>query len=123
MKTINILVCVLFLSCSEGVVYEEYQEINNEGWASEKPLLYKFIINDTLSSYKIKLHIRHQTEYEYQNLIFFVHTNKTDTIDINLCDKHGDWFGSGFGDIRELSVVLTVRKNLIKKNYLVVIHL
>ena len=115
MKIIKILVCVLFLSCSEGVVYEEYQKINSEGWFSEKPLVYKFTINDTVSSYKIKLHIRHQTEYEYQNLIFFVHTNRTDTIDINLCDKYGKWFGSGFGDIRDLSVVLNSQKKFDRK--------
>ena len=115
MARIKILMCFMFFSCSDSVVYEEYQKINNLGWCTDTPLQYKFKIKDTLSTYKIKLHIRHQTEYEYQNLIFFMHTNKTDTLDVDLCDKYGSWLGSGFGDMRELSIVLNNEKKFDRK--------
>ena len=62
------------------------------------------------------LKVRETTDYEYQNLFLFSHTEETkDTIEIVLSDKKGKWKGKGVGDIRETCFLLEGGKMFNKK--------
>jgi gliding motility-associated lipoprotein GldH len=49
------------------------------------------------------LKVRHNTDFEYQNIFLFVSfKEKTDTIEVLLSEKNGKWLGKGFGDVKEV---------------------
>ena len=67
---------------------------------------------DSSLNYDIKLAIRHNTSYQYGNLSLvvdlidstrIVHRNN---VDFEVSDGYGNWQGSGFGALYQLSVVI-----------------
>ena len=96
----------LTLSCTrEKIVYHNFKD---NIWNSNKTVKFDINFDDTT---RLDFSIRHTTSYPYQNLIFFTHhffNNQkisTDTLNINLAQKNGKWYGSGKSDIRELTGV------------------
>jgi gliding motility-associated lipoprotein GldH len=71
---------------------------------------FKVPITDTLTSNNVIFTIRSGSSYPFRNIYLFVTTtspdgkNITDTLQYNLADEKGKWFGKGFGDIRELNL-------------------
>ena len=67
-------------------------------------------ISDTLSAYDILFSIRNNHNYPYRNLFLFVTTKSPtgqflkDTIEYQIADEKGNWYGKGLGDIHNLSV-------------------
>lgn len=88
-KALSLLVLmffnVFFISCDRNKVYEEYQNIHDKD-----------------------IPIRHSSEYQYKNLWLFVKSSapngviKIDTLECNLADDYGKWYGKGSGSIRNL---------------------
>lgn len=116
-KALSLLVLmffnVFFISCDRNKVYEEYQNIHdkdipNNIWDNKKKLLFTFEIDDTLTMHNVYIHIRHSSEYQYKNLWLFVKSSapngviKIDTLECNLADDYGKWYGKGSGSIRNL---------------------
>jgi gliding motility-associated lipoprotein GldH len=71
---------------------------------------FKVPITDTLTSNNVIFTIRTGSSYPFRNIYLFVTTtspdgkNITDTLQYNLADEKGKWFGKGFGDIHELNL-------------------
>jgi gliding motility-associated lipoprotein GldH len=71
---------------------------------------FKVPITDTLTSNNVIFTIRSGSSYPFRNIYLFVTTtspdgkNITDTLQYNLADEKGKWFGKGFGDIHELNL-------------------
>lgn len=67
-------------------------------------------VTDTICSNNIIFTIRTGSSYPYRNIYLFVTTsspdgkNITDTLQYNLADEKGEWYGKGFGDIHELNL-------------------
>ena len=67
-------------------------------------------ITDTLKSNNIFFTIRTGSSYPFRNIYLFVTTispdgkSITDTLQYNLADEKGKWYGKGFGDIHELNL-------------------
>jgi gliding motility-associated lipoprotein GldH len=67
-------------------------------------------VNDTINSNNIHFTIRTGTSYPFRNIYLFVTTTSpegnsiTDTLQYNLADEKGNWYGKGFGDIHELNL-------------------
>ncbi|MCK9254594.1 MAG: gliding motility lipoprotein GldH [Bacteroidales bacterium] len=80
----------------------------NDIWDNKKKLLFTFEIDDTLTMHNVYIHIRHSSEYQYKNLWLFVKSSapngviKIDTLECNLADDYGKWYGKGSGSIRNL---------------------
>ena len=71
-KIIGILTTmILFFSCDQEVVYEQYQAINDSLWEKEKVYYFTFEIQDVESAYDLQLEIRNNNLYPYQNLWVF----------------------------------------------------
>ncbi len=101
-KILLLLLNSLFLlSCTDKVVYSDFTNIDPVGWDKDEPILFSFPIPDTINSYDILFHLRHQDNYPYQNMWLFVTTKEasfaaqTDTIEIFLADERGRWLGDG----------------------------
>ena len=67
-------------------------------------------ITDTLTSNNVIFTIRNGSSFPFRNIYLFVSTTSpngkkiTDTLQYNLADAKGKWFGRGFGDIHELNL-------------------
>ena len=73
----------LLSSCNSKVVYTNSQTMSEETWKLMDITAFKVPITDTFNS----------------NNVFF-----TDTLQYNLADEKGKWYGKGFGDIHELNL-------------------
>ena len=106
-----------FSSCSsDKVVYQNYKTFDKNQWYADSLVRFSFLNTDTLNQYEIELKIRHTVDYEYRNLfLFYQNEIKTDTIEVFLADKRGKWCGDGFGDIREVSLIIERPKFTNKK--------
>lgn len=104
---IYVLILILIFSCAKEKI--KYHSFKDNEWRSNNIVKFDINFEDTTRLYSLGFSIRHTTSYPYQNIIFFTHhrfNNKiisTDTINIDLAQKDGKWYGIGKSDIRELS--------------------
>jgi gliding motility-associated lipoprotein GldH len=71
---------------------------------------FKVQIKDTLNSNNVIFTIRNGSSYPFRNIYLFVTTISpdgkqiSDTLQYNLADEKGKWYGRGFSDIHELNL-------------------
>ena len=106
-----LLVCASFLfSCQTGSIYNESKAIPGQKWEANHTLSFSAPVSDTTNAFDINLNIRTTSSYPYRNLFLFVETrspagySRKDTVEYFLADEKGNWYGSGLGDINDLSV-------------------
>ena len=111
---------VMFISCDNSIVFEEYKSFENQKWNTDSIALFNYFITDTTSKNIIKIKLRHTVEYEFQNLFLFIKSEKMDTIEIQLANKEGRWLGKGVGDIRMVDFAYKNKKVFSKKGDLII---
>lgn len=105
-------VIILLTSCNRGELYFHYNKIDKEEWHRDSVLAFSI---DTLKTgqrgrYNISLELTTSALYQYSNMQLKVDHNLndttiiSDTINFNLADEYGRWFGMGVGSLRQLSV-------------------
>jgi gliding motility-associated lipoprotein GldH len=81
-----------------------------ETWKLMDIPTFKVPISDTLNSNNVIFTIRNGSSFPFRNIYLFVTTTSpdgriiTDTLQYNLADEKGKWYGKGFGDIHELNL-------------------
>ena len=107
-------VCCLY-SCSSDVLYSEFKPLG-DGWSKSEPLRFDFPDSLTEDRTDFGIDVRHDNYYPYRNLWVVVDYLKigkvaeTDTVNIMLADKFGNWYGSGLGRLYQLRS--TVRRGM-----------
>jgi len=108
---ILILVSMLLsVSCNRDVVFTDFFEIPEKTWSLSDIPSFDVPINDTLNSNNIWLMIRTGSDYPYRNIYLFVTASTpggitiTDTLQYDLADEKGNWYGKGFGNIHALNL-------------------
>jgi gliding motility-associated lipoprotein GldH len=97
-------------ACSDGVVFNEAQDMPGKTWGLSNVPVFSVPVDDTLHSNNISFSIRTGSSYPFRNIYLFVTTISprgavlTDTLQYNLADEKGRRYGKGFGDIRELTL-------------------
>jgi gliding motility-associated lipoprotein GldH len=82
----------------------------DETWKLADIPTFKVPITDTLNSNNVIFFIRNGSSYPFRNIFIFVTTTSpdgkqiTDTLQYNLADEKGRWYGKGAGDIHELNL-------------------
>lgn len=111
-----VLSCLMiFGGCTQPSYFEDQQTIDPQGWAAGDTVSFSVDIQDTVRSMDFLLTLRHNTDYPYSNIYFFVKTvypdrnYSRDTLEILLAGKDGKWFGEGFGKLKEVQVMLKDR--------------
>ena len=108
MKRIFLYLFVFFIACQNSKTQYKYYVFENEKWNSDSIVRFNFDNIDTAASYDIYLKIRHSVDYRFQNLFLFSNiNNEKDTIEVFLSQKNGKWNGKGFGDIKEIDVLIS----------------
>ncbi len=107
---------IMMVSCNKNIVYSEYRKFKDYEWFAKDKAVFEVEIKDTQSLNNISLMIRHADSYPFNNIFLFVTTKYpdgkvlTDTMEVVLANKKGEWQGSGVGDIFDFKV--PVKKNV-----------
>jgi gliding motility-associated lipoprotein GldH len=105
-----ILSVLLLYSCTRDIIYTDSVSIPEKIWLLDFNPRFSAGISDTVSNFNIQFTIRNSSSYPFRNIFLFVTTTSpkgvsiTDTLEYNLADERGNWYGKGFGDVHELTV-------------------
>ena len=109
---LSYLLILTLISCDRARVYDNSIDIINQSWNKDSLVRFTFNIEDTLSLHRFYINVRHNTDYPYSNIYFFMsgkfpdgHTTR-DTIECLLADPKGNWIGKGSGKIRDNRILL-----------------
>ena len=97
-------------SCNSNIVYTDSVAMPNETWGLMNVTSFRMPVTDTVNSNNVFFTIRTGTSYPFRNIFLFATTTSpdgksiTDTLQYNLADEKGKWYGKGFGDIHELNL-------------------
>jgi gliding motility-associated lipoprotein GldH len=122
-KNIFITLCcaLLLLSCNGNSIYNEYKNIDKEGWHEDSLAVFKVAVTDTINDYNVVLNIRSRNEYPYQNLFLFIRSYSpdkicvSDTLNCILSDNQGRWYGKGIGSTSNLPILYMSKIKFPKK--------
>jgi gliding motility-associated lipoprotein GldH len=101
---------VMLSSCNNNIVYIDSAALPGKKWELMNILSFRVPVDDTLSTNNVTFTIRSGSSYPYRNIYLFVKTvspdgnSITDTLQYNLADEKGKWYGRGFGDVHELNL-------------------
>jgi len=110
-RCLLLLTAAVFMSsCGRNVVFTDSSVMPGRTWKLENTPAFSIMVQDTLNSNNINFIIRTGSSYPFRNLYLFVTTASpegksiTDTLNYDLADEKGNWYGKGFGDIHELQL-------------------
>jgi gliding motility-associated lipoprotein GldH len=91
-------------------VYTGSRVMPEKTWRLMDIAAFKIPVTDTVNSNNVFFTIRTGSSYPFRNIYLFVTAispdgkSITDTLQYNLADEKGNWYGKGFGDIHELNL-------------------
>jgi gliding motility-associated lipoprotein GldH len=117
-KGINKILTVLFAalcmlmssSCNKKVIFTDSVVMPEKIWSLQNIPQFSFQVSDTITSADVSFSIRTGADYPYRNIYLFVTASSpdgktiSDTLQYELADEKGNWFGKGPGDIHELNL-------------------
>jgi len=90
-------------SCTRGLVYEKYLEIEGNSWEYESPVTFEVSIEELNKEYDLYVNLRHSNDYPYSNIwlmLFSLPPNGQPTqqrLELKLAKPDGAWIGNGMG--------------------------
>lgn len=110
---ILLAVTVLFAACEPRPgIFEKNVSIPNHEWSNQFQPKINFTIDDTLSSYRIFIVIRHSDAYRYKNIWMNIGVQPPgdstyyNRRNLTLANDSKGWLGSGMDDIFEHRLLL-----------------
>ena len=109
---IFLIAAALTMACSDRKVFDEVKSTGGHEWSASNRLRFEAPIADTSITYRILLHVRNHVDYQYANLFLFLQTRMPngnitrDTIECQLADPSGQWYGKGTGLYRQQLIPL-----------------
>lgn len=100
---ISVVLLIIVQSCNTSVFHSETKHLKNDEWKSGDTLFYTFRSGDSLTAYDFYFEVRNTTDYDMQNLYFFItafypdNTFSRDTAECILAAPDGKWYGKGMG--------------------------
>jgi gliding motility-associated lipoprotein GldH len=101
---------LLFYACTSNMVFTGSKAMEGKEWNLDDVAIFQVPVSDTLNSNNVSFTLRTGSSYPFRNIYLFVSTTSpdgktiTDTLQYNLADEKGKWYGKGFGDINELEL-------------------
>jgi gliding motility-associated lipoprotein GldH len=92
-------------SCSFQSLFESTADIPGGIWNQGNKIFFEVPVTDTINNFNIIFTIRNNDEYPRSNIYLFVDTKSPngnavrDTMEIELCDSKGHWYGKGIGGL------------------------
>jgi len=107
---LSLITAVFLMSCGKNIVFSDSVPMPGKVWTLENTPDFNIQVKDTINRNDLYFILRTGSSYPYRNIYLFVTTTApdgksiTDTLDYNLADEKGNWYGKGFGDIHELKL-------------------
>jgi gliding motility-associated lipoprotein GldH len=102
---------IFLLSCKNNALFTDSAVMPENTWNLFNTPEFRVEITDTTNRSDVFFTIRTGSDYPFRNIWLFVTTTSpdgekilTDTLEYNLADEKGNWYGKGFGDIHELNL-------------------
>jgi len=101
-------ISLFFTSCHFNDTFNQFADIPQKGWNQYDTLVFSPKI-EKAGRYQVFIETRNAKLYSYRNVWLFIRclqNNKplfTDTLQITLADKTGQWLGTGWGSLYQLS--------------------
>ena len=111
---IHSIIFILLFSCESEK--KHLYSFPDSSWNSQQIVKFDITTEDSTQVRISNISIRHNTSYEYQNIIFFLHHYfkenliSTDIIDFDLAEDDGKWIGIGKSNIREFITTISTPK-------------
>tara|TARA_B110000495_G_scaffold70683_1_gene60282 strand:+ start:3001 stop:3468 length:468 start_codon:yes stop_codon:yes gene_type:complete len=103
MRVILFFIFLLACSCNNGGKKMHHHTFLNNTWHTDSVLAFDFLLKDSTVFHSFEIEIRHDVDYAFQNLFFFIiNDSKIDTVDLQICEKDGKWKGKGIGSVRTI---------------------
>ena len=108
-------------SCQEGVLVDQFHDIQNSEWEYENKVLDTFNVEQPEFYHQISANLRISGEYAYSNIHLLLTARHPDgkitthKIPLELAEKSGKWLGSGLGDVISFQIPILHRKYLNQK--------
>ena len=109
-KLLVLALLFIITSCSSNVVFTDAVAMKEQIWKLSNAPEFIFPVTDTAQMTDISFTIRTGSDYPFRNLWLFITAyspdgkNISDTLEFELADEKGNWYGKGFGDIHELTL-------------------
>jgi gliding motility-associated lipoprotein GldH len=106
---IFLLAFLPLISCSNKEIFFEFHSIKNASWNREDNAVFEVNIDNNSNLYDISLEVRNNDDYPFRNIWLFVEFRmptgsfRTDTINVDLADIYGKWYGKGLS-LHSLSI-------------------
>ena len=105
---------IVFAACQRKPVmaHAQFMHLPIQGWQRTMPLTFLPEYDDSASTYRLTLAVRHDNAYVYRNLSLAVDIIGVDStvnrkvIDLPLADEYGNWAGGGFGALYQDKTVV-----------------
>lgn len=110
---VGAIIIVCMGSCNQKEAYYKFISIPHNKWNKQDEICFKIdsLIGPSKYNYTISLEITHNINYSYKNLFLYLnHTlqdsiSSRDTLECQLVDDYGKWYGRGNGATRQISVL------------------
>ncbi len=112
-RLFSILFLVVAAAACDSSVYNKMKEIPDSKWSMDYPIKFDVEISDTTTLFDFFVLLRHNTDYAYNNVYFFI-TSTTpsdsitcDTVEFILADPDGNWIGNGSGYLKSHEILIS----------------
>lgn len=105
-----ILFALLLSSCNHKDNFAFNEQLPDTGWSRFYKANFYAEVADSALAYDISVSLRNSYEYPFRNIFLFITTTSPsgqsirDTIEYQLADERGDWYGKGLGDLHNLTL-------------------
>ena len=110
---LKITIFGLLFSCSdENIIFNDYVDVENTQLSFKDTIIFQTSISDTINPHNIFLQLRTSTDYKWSNMFVFSeiyfpnNKTRTDTFEVFLMDKNGNWNGNKSGIVANLNYSL-----------------
>lgn len=126
---LGIMISLICLSCNNREAYYHFNEFVDLKWSKQDTVVFD-IDSSAIEPgvpYDVELEIVNNTDYKYQNIWFYMRDDFAAKapvayeVEYTIADRDGNWYGSGFGSMYQLTVsykkmfVFTEKRNYFLK--------
>lgn len=109
-KFLFLLLLLIVISCGKNILFTDSVSMSDKTWKLSNIAVFNYPVKDTISKTNVSFTIRTGSDFPFRNIYLFVTTispdgkSITDTLEYELADEKGNWYGKGSGDIHELDL-------------------
>jgi len=104
------LFLLIIAACGRNILFTDSATMPEKTWQLSNIPEFSYKNDDTVSKTNVSFTIRTGSDFPFRNIFMFVTAispdgkTLTDTLEFELADEKGKWYGRGSGDVHELNL-------------------